>query len=111
MNKEADRRWRLANPVTSGYSQLRGTAKPRGLLVTITRDEYELLIKKPCYYCGGSLPISGHGLDRIDSSFGYIPGNCRPCCSVCNYAKHSMSENEFKTWIVRVYEQWAKSQR
>lgn len=105
---ERDLRWRLANPITSGYSSLRGTAKSRGLMVTITKDEYGLLIKKPCHYCGGPLSTGGHRLDRIDSSMGYVSGNCTPCCSVCNYAKHSMSESEFKTWVRQVHDYWAK---
>jgi hypothetical protein len=109
VSKTAVKRWRLANPIMSKYYQLRDTAKLRGLLVTITKDDYAQLITKPCHYCGGFLPSSGHGIDRIDSSFGYIPDNCRPCCSVCNYAKRAMSEVDFKTWIVRVYEQWAKT--
>ena len=37
---------------------------------------------RPCAYCG-RIPESGKvwGLDRIDSSFGHVPGNLVPCCS------------------------------
>ena len=29
--------------------------------------------------------------------------NCVPCCSFCNYAKHEMTEEEFKNYISKVY--------
>jgi len=47
--------------------------------------------------------ISYNGIDRIDSSKGYIEGNVRTCCKHCNYAKLNRTEEEFKAWIIRVY--------
>ena len=38
-------------------------------------------------------------IDRIDNTKGYIPGNVRSCCKHCNLAKHTMSEEEFNSWI------------
>tara|TARA_R110000782_G_scaffold125378_1_gene216987 strand:+ start:134 stop:724 length:591 start_codon:yes stop_codon:yes gene_type:complete len=45
-----------------------------------------------------------NGIDRIDSNIGYTKANCVTCCRFCNFAKHTMSENEFYKWIRRVYE-------
>lgn len=45
------------------------------------------LIKRNCYYCG----LEGGGIDRVDSAKPYSEDNCRPCCTSCNYAKHTLS--------------------
>lgn len=84
---------------------LKGAVK-RGLEVSLTADEYYTLHSDPCFYCGDSLPETGHGIDRKDSSVGYTRSNCRPCCTICNIAKNNMSENEFKEWIVRTHDNW-----
>jgi hypothetical protein len=82
------------------------------------------LSQKECFYCG-SLPANKYnsyinlngkikegvskewanqswfiynGLDRIDSSLLHTEDNIVPCCKICNYAKRSMSLNEFKNW-------------
>jgi len=44
-----------------------------------------------------------NGIDRIDSSKGYTIDNCVSCCTECNYAKHEMSVDEYKSFIQRVY--------
>ena len=45
-----------------------------------------------------------NGIDRIDSNIGYTKENSVTCCKFCNFAKHTMSENDFYKWIRRVYE-------
>ena len=43
----------------------------------------ELATKKmyePCYYCGAVAPITGHGLDKVDPTKGYIVNNIVACC-------------------------------
>lgn len=45
-----------------------------------------------------------NGIDRIDSNVGYTKENSVTCCKYCNFAKHTMSENDFYKWIKRVYE-------
>lgn len=45
-----------------------------------------------------------NGIDRVDSSIGYTKENSVPCCKYCNFAKHTMSENDFYKWIRMVYE-------
>jgi hypothetical protein len=88
------------------YSRMVHDAKDRGLEATITLDEYKALQSQPCFYCQGQLPIQGSGLDRIDSSIGYVSGNVRPCCKSCNYAKSDLTESQFKEWILRIYNNW-----
>ena len=88
-------------------------AKYRGLSFEISAEEHAALTGSPCAYCGAEpserphpflrARIVSNGIDRIDSSYGYISGNCAPCCSTCNIAKAQMSEVEFRDWISRVY--------
>lgn len=48
--------------------------------------------------------IKINGIDRVDSNIGYTKENSVPCCKYCNFAKHTMSEDDFYKWIRRVYE-------
>jgi|SRR6267154_2538943 len=89
------------------FSNLRKSAKQRKLELTLTFDEFCGLISQPCFYCKGLLPEAGSGVDRINSSIGYILENCRPCCTNCNLAKSDMTEDEFRKWIMKVYHSWA----
>lgn len=36
-----------------------------------------------------------NGIDRLDSSIGYISGNCVACCSSCNYGKRDKSATDY----------------
>lgn len=45
-----------------------------------------------------------NGIDRVDSNIGYTKDNSVPCCKYCNFAKHTMSEDDFYVWVKRVYE-------
>ena len=82
------------------------------------------LVYQPCFYCGipskngkciedyscdnkkkkklSEIKIFINGVDRIDSSIGYIDGNVLPCCKICNLAKNDMSKDIFLEWIKRV---------
>lgn len=67
----------------------------------LTEDQYYLLIKQPCFYCGLALNSSVRsGLDRVDNTLGYIIDNVVPCCVECNVAKSDLfSYNEMKQFI------------
>jgi hypothetical protein len=72
---------------------------------TISYAQFLLLVDKPCFYCGLTVEKHGTGLDRIDSSIGYLFENVRPCCKRCNQAKSDMPEKEFYSHIRRIYTQ------
>jgi len=102
------RRVRASHRTTSGrYSALKTQAKLRGLQLKLTFEQYSKLANKKCFYCGGKLSPCAVGLDRIDSSKGYILGNVRTCCKACNLAKNSLSEKDFKRWVKKIYRHWA----
>lgn len=118
-SREYMRSWRKLHPERSRatskkshlkletkFSCLKSEAKRRKLEVTITLEQYKILVTNPCFYCGGTLPLGGGGLDRIDSKIGYVQGNVRPCCTQCNIAKSFYTETEFKEWVLRLYNHW-----
>jgi hypothetical protein len=91
------------------YKVLLVNAKVRNLEVTLTFEKFQQLISFRCYYCQESLPETGSGIDRVDPNIGYVEGNCRPCCSECNQAKSDKTEDQFREWILRVYNNWIKA--
>lgn len=62
------------------------------------------LMAQPCFYCGRSKvavlrrtygTLVYNGIDRLDSTLGYVEANCVACCKVCNIMKQSLSVSEF----------------
>lgn len=91
------------------YCEYRNNAKRRGIEFQLTSDEFKELVEQPCHYCGGhsseyDTRSRGNGIDRKDSSIGYIVDNCVPCCSKCNFIKNDMPYNDFKNYIKKVYQ-------
>lgn len=97
-------------------TQYRLEAKRRGIVFDLTEDQFNCLIALPCHYCGtppsSSVKITtsaAHddfrytGIDRVDSSLGYILSNCVPCCKHCNIAKLDRPLDEWLAWIKRIY--------
>lgn len=95
------------------FCAYRTGAKNRNLLFEITFEEFGDLTSSDCHYCG--IPpkqinkikkLNGNyiynGIDRADSSKGYVKDNCVPCCKLCNYAKRDVPLEDFLTWINRV---------
>lgn len=88
----------------------RYNADKRGLIFSLTQEQFREIISSPCAYCGrppanvytkhncnGSFIYSG--VDRVDNSRGYLQDNCVPCCKFCNYAKKGGSVEEFQEWL------------
>lgn len=49
----------------------------------LTHEDVARLSSEPCGYCGFEDPV-GCGVDRIDSTMGYLLANVVACCSECN---------------------------
>lgn len=88
------------------------SAKNRKIAWSLSDEDFYSITKKDCVYCGSG-PIrevrvrskglyTCNGVDRVDNNIGYNIFNCVPCCSICNYAKRSMSMKDFTTWIDRL---------
>ena len=106
------------------YSHIRKRNHKKGFKDIISFDEFVRLSKSPCKYCGISHSreiedrlcesknkqklsdevLLINGIDRVDPDYGYTFDNVAPCCSKCNFAKHSMQEIEFFEWVQKVYE-------
>lgn len=89
-----------------------GAAKRRGLSWELTPNVFEELILSECHYCSspGRVTVHTHrrvpdsrlvhnGVDRVDSSVGYLPSNCVACCTPCNRAKSDMTMSDFSKWV------------
>jgi len=90
------------------------SARRHNRIFSLTKDLFVRLVFSTCSYCGAppSLPIHAsrskdcvlvNGIDRIDSTKGYVEGNVATCCQTCNIAKHTMGLEKFRSWINTVY--------
>lgn len=89
----------------------------------ISFEEFVTKSKSPCFYCGleysrelqdrrnetkskglaSDTVVKCNGIDRINSNIGYTSENTVPCCKYCNTAKSTMTVEDFKNWIIRLY--------
>lgn len=93
------------------YAQYKSNAKGRDLEFALSKDHFIYLTQENCYYCNcqpsNAIKYGNHlykynGLDRIDSSLGYIESNVLPCCIVCNTMKFDLPQNEFYNHIKNI---------
>lgn len=72
---------------------------------------FEKIITQRCSYCGiapcrvkkrNENVFYYNGIDRIDSSKGYVIDNVVPCCTICNVAKNDYTLEEFVGWIKNI---------
>jgi hypothetical protein len=87
-------------PYEISYLRLHNCSKGRRLEFTIDLLDYsENYYNKPCHYCGTG---ECTGLDRIDSSLGYLPTNIVSCCKICNSMKNTLSVDHFINHINKI---------
>lgn len=95
------------------WQECKANARERSYKLTLTIDQVMELCSKTCYYCG-SPPrlrptkivyggVTANGIDRKDSSIGYVPENCVPCCSTCNVMKMALHHDEFLEHIKKIH--------
>jgi predicted RNA-binding Zn-ribbon protein involved in translation (DUF1610 family) len=97
-------------------SKLQRRYLKKGLTSNLNSQELLDLVKRNCHYCNAepsnlmqykqihfSYNFIYNGLDRVDSSKGYIKGNVLPSCKKCNIAKSDLSYNEFLQHIEKIY--------
>jgi hypothetical protein len=76
------------------WSTFKAQAKRRHKPLDISLQQFEVLVKSPCRYCGEA-PEGPGGIDRRDNELGYIQDNCVPSCAACNYMKGTLTEDYF----------------
>jgi len=95
------------------YNMYKGNAKTRRMEFNLDWDQFGVLTKGFCKYCGVAPRQKSYnsnresyyeynGIDRVDSSRGYIIDNCVSCCGVCNVMKRDMSVDVFMNHIKRI---------
>ena len=96
------------------YSQYKRDAEKINRVFVITKEQFRSIVNQNCYYCGSEprpLRKSGrgngtcvvNGIDRVDSSLGYILSNCVPCCTRCNRSKRDFTQEDFLDMVYRIY--------
>lgn len=112
------------------WNRYRSSARHKGRAFKLSIKQFYELVTKPCHYCG-LLPcrkIPGRssawkekgfstrarftskafnefmysGIDRVDSSIGYTPKNCVPCCTLCNIWKKALTKKQFLEHVRRI---------
>ena len=88
------------NAVTRGstksqYYSYAKNAPVRNLSFELSYEQYESIVKQPCYYCETLQERGINGIDRKDNDIGYILDNCVSCCQLCNYMKHNLHIDVF----------------
>jgi len=82
-------------------------AKKKNRIWNLTKEQFINITSKSCYYCGETpfkikKNYKWNGIDRIDSSKGYILSNCVSCCWKCNRMKMDLSITEFFNHINKI---------
>lgn len=83
-------------------------------------EDFIGIINKNCFYCGekpkkvtnkilisrghiNEPPLRYNGIDRLNPENGYSIENCVPCCSTCNYMKHTQQISDFLEHVKKIY--------
>lgn len=80
------------------FNAYRKRARRKGLAFDLTLEEFVRVLVCPCRFCGKKAT----GIDRIDSTRGYIPTNIQSCCFVCNTMKWTLTMEEFAAHVRRI---------
>ena len=78
------------------YSLSKLSAISRNIPFDVSKEYFDTKKQECCYLCGKQ-NSEGHqnGIDRVDSSIGYVESNMQSCCGTCNYMKNNYSLESF----------------
>lgn len=96
------------------YYEYKIRSKKRNITFNLTKDEFMILIKSKCHYCGEFPNKKFHrndysditifnGIDRVDNQLGYVTDNCVACCEKCNFMKGTLPKNSFLEQVNKIY--------
>lgn len=113
--------------VMEAYKVYKYRAKKMSRDFEVSVERFIELCSKNCHYCNArpknravaaklKNQFKGYvwaynGIDRIDPSKGYVPGNMQPCCFRCNLAKSNMGYKEFLAFIKKIYNNRIRGQK
>ena len=91
--------------ISQRFKQYRNNAKSDGKKFKLNYDEFMIITKKACHYCGKrNTQTHRNGIDRKNSSkeIGYTIENCVSACTTCNFMKHTCPYDEFLDKMERI---------
>lgn len=104
------------------FNAYKSSARHKGMLFELSKDDFRILTKNNCFYCGSS-PSSiatrptrngeyiYNGIDRVDNSKGYTLDNCVSCCGFCNRMKLTAKKEDFLNQVKKIYEFYFEDNR
>lgn len=89
-------------------------AVKNNLEFSLSYDRFKELIQSNCNYCGEkgvnfvmdkfkNIVIYYNGIDRMNNLLGYSEANSITACKVCNFSKGTKNQEDFKKYIIKVY--------
>ena len=101
---------RVKNPVPVAKTQKKYKKSKKGTLISffqdtrrraigkeitfqITKERIIEMSKEPCFYCGDL--YDEYCIDAVDVATGFVEGNIKPCCRLCNTAKKDHHYKDF----------------
>ena len=93
---------RKAN-ISTHYQVYVKCASQRNKRFELSIEDFSELVNSRCSYCDYYDESEAIGVDRVDSSEGYISGNVVPCCAKCNIMKNDSSVDDFLAHIRKIY--------
>ena len=107
-NAEHAKNWRDANPakceklnkdrsenINYHFVTYKRSAEIKQLEFKLTKGDFMEMVECGCHYCGIIQEKGFNGIDRLDSSEGYIMTNCVSCCEMCNFMKGCLGPTIF----------------
>lgn len=90
------------------YDKYKYSAKVREIEFKLTLEQFNMFTRMSCTYCDAdpSMEVRGekfNGLDREDSSKGYVLNNVTACCATCNKMKGTLTSEEFVEKIRQIH--------
>jgi hypothetical protein len=84
------------NPLQK-YKEYESSAKIRSKPFQLSFQQATVLFSGLCYYCGADPEKTRelNGIDRKNNEVGYTSDNSTSCCTRCNYAKGTLTVEEF----------------
>lgn len=117
-------KWKLANPdlykarhnrsnrsIAGRYNRAKTRAIRHERTWEVSKEQFEVFLSLPCFYCNGSLNDTGCGVDRKNSDLGYTVENLVPCCGICNKIKSNLLTCEEMMVAMKAVLEWRTSQR
>jgi hypothetical protein len=97
------------------FNTYRSSAKSKNLSFDLTKEQFAILTKADCHYCGvkptkilDNPEFNGgyiyNGIDRKNNDIGYVMDNCLTCCTDCNFLKKDRDYDFFINLIYKIYE-------